>query len=115
MQDIGAWDTSSVTDMSSMFERCPEFDAALGAWDTSSVTTMTYMFYECRAFEGAGITSWDTSSVRCMECTFLGCHRFNEDLRGWNVSRVTDRYGEFANCPAMRESHKPRFPPRLPK
>ena len=41
-EDIGNWDTSSVT-MYGMF-RMADFNQAIGNWDTSSVTNMHGMF-----------------------------------------------------------------------
>ena len=39
-QDIGGWDTSSVTDMRYMFSDADAFNQDIGDWDTSSVTDM---------------------------------------------------------------------------
>ena len=47
-QDIGGWDTSSVTDMYDMFYDADAFNQDIGDWDTSSVTDMRDMFSECR-------------------------------------------------------------------
>ena len=42
--DISKWDTSKVTDMSSMFEGASAFNADISKWDTSKVTKMYSMF-----------------------------------------------------------------------
>ena len=39
-QDIGNWDTSSVTYMKSMFKNASVFNQDIGNWDTSNVTNM---------------------------------------------------------------------------
>ena len=61
-QDIGAWDTSNVTDMSDMFFSAMSFNQDIGDWDTSSVTNMTNMFISASDFN-QDISTWDTSSV----------------------------------------------------
>ena len=42
-QDIGGWDTSSVT-VCMMFRGATSFNQDIGSWDTSSVTNMSSMF-----------------------------------------------------------------------
>eukprot|EP00978_Attheya_sp_CCMP212_P014594 scaffold37301_cov47-Attheya_sp.AAC.2 len=42
--DISDWNTSAITDMSSMFYRANLFNGILSGWDTSAVTDMKYMF-----------------------------------------------------------------------
>ena len=68
-QDIGAWDTSSVTTMENMFGLTRAFNADISRWDVSSVTTMNRMFYGANQFN-ADIGAWDTSSVTTMEQMF---------------------------------------------
>ena len=43
-QDIGDWDTSSVTDMQHMFIDADDFNQDIGDWDVSNVTNMLGMF-----------------------------------------------------------------------
>ena len=64
-EDIGAWDTSGVTRMDSMFRDASAFDQDIGAWDTSGVTRMDWMFGYASAFNG-DIGAWDTSGVRTL-------------------------------------------------
>jgi len=48
---IGAWNTSSLTDIECMFDRCEKFiGQGIGAWDVSSATNMSYMFCGCVIF-----------------------------------------------------------------
>ena len=47
---ISNWDTSSVTDMTSMFSGASEFNQDIGAWDMGSVTSTEAMFQDAIAF-----------------------------------------------------------------
>ena len=48
--DLGKLNTSSVTDMKSMFEGCSSLISLdLSKLDTSSVTIMNFMFYNCNS------------------------------------------------------------------
>ena len=68
-QDIKSWDTSNVTNMSSMFRLNDGFNKDISYWDTSNVTNMGSMFNGATAFNNGGnntINNWDTSSVTSM-------------------------------------------------
>jgi surface protein len=87
--DLSRWDTSAVTDMSSMFARATNIgDILLSSLDTSAVTDMSSMF------DGAtnigDISSLDTSSVTKMYAMFYYSPEFNQDLCAWDTSSVTD-------------------------
>jgi len=94
-QDIGNWDTSSVTDMSSMFYEASSFNQDIGNWNTSSVTDMVGMFYEASSFN-QDIGSWDTSKVTGMERMFWAADAFNQDLSGWCVTNISSEPAGFA-------------------
>jgi len=88
---IESWDTSSVTDMSSMFSKASAFNQDIGSWDTSSVTDMGYMFYNASAFN-QDIGSWNISSITNMNsmlryCT-LSTINYDALLIGWAVQPV---------------------------
>ena len=88
-QDISDWDTSSVTDMSEMFSGASSFNQSLNSWVTSSVTDMHGMFREASSFNQS-LNSWVTSSVTDMGSMFEDATSFNQSLSTWNVSLVTD-------------------------
>ena len=48
--DIGSWDTSSVNNMSLMFQNMVVFNQDIGGWDTSNVTRMNQMFWSATVF-----------------------------------------------------------------
>jgi surface protein len=93
-QDIGSWDTSSVTDIYAMFYNASSFNQDIGNWNTSSITDMSFMFRSASAFN-QNIGSWDTSSVTNMMGMFNDASSFNQDLSGWCVPLIPSRPGVF--------------------
>ena len=103
--DMNSWDTSSVTNMGSMFNRATSFNQDLGNWDVSSVTAMDAMFRAgdeaAHAFNNGGspsISGWDTSSVTDMGSMFAGCVGFNQPIGYWNISNVTNISSMLQDC-----------------
>ena len=92
--NIGAWDTSNVTDMYGMFDETHEFDVDIGAWNTSRVTDMRFMFHDATAFN-QDISGWDTTSVTNMSYMFDGAHNFNQAIGFWDTSNVTTMLSMF--------------------
>ena len=78
-------------------------------WDVSNVKSMRGMFFMCKELESIGdISKWDVSNVTNMSFMFNGCTSFNQDLSGWDVSKVIYTIGAFTNCP-IQEEYKPKF------
>eukprot|EP00961_Rhodomonas_salina_P054462 731729-Rhodomonas_salina.2 len=90
---INTWDTSQITDMSSLFRDERTFNLNIGAWNTGSVTDMSNMFYGAFAFN-QDISGWDVSSVTSMQQMFMrpsvinSDSQFNQPLSSWDVSKV---------------------------
>ncbi len=97
----GNWDTSSVTDMHTMFDSAKAFNQDIGNWDTSSVTDMSEMFFEADTFN-QDIGSWDTSSVTNMGYMF-DTTPFNKDIGSWDTSKVTDMNGMFRDASVFNQ------------
>jgi flagellin-like protein len=102
ISSIGSWDTSNVTDMSSMFNGgASSFNRSIGSWDTSSVTDMSFMFHEAGDFN-RDIGSWDTGNVTDMSSMFAGASSFNQDIGSWDTSSVTFMYEMFAGASSFK-------------
>ncbi|AFH21718.1 hypothetical protein OSG_eHP7_00185, partial [environmental Halophage eHP-7] len=67
------WDTSSVTNMSRMFDDTSVSDLSpLSGWDTSQVTSMRVMFDRTSVSDLSPLSGWDTSQVTDMDFMFRG-------------------------------------------
>jgi len=113
-----AWDTSNVTDMSSMFSytggSASQYKLDLSNWDTSNVTNMSGMFYlsgygattwdigdlskkTLAREDGSSYVAWNTSNVENMSGMFYKAGEnatYSLDLSGWDVTKVTS-YNNF--------------------
>ena len=101
-QDISNWDTSSVTDMSQMFKSAFSFNQDIGNWDTSSVIEMSNMFKNASNFN-QDISNWDTSSVTSMSEVFDWARDFNQEIGNWDTSSVIDMYGMFSGANSFNQ------------
>ena len=88
-QNIGNWNVSGVTDMSSMFQYAAKFNQNIGNWDVSDVTRMSSMFQGATTFN-QDISRWDVSDVTNIGNMFNGATEFNQDISRWDVSDVTN-------------------------
>ena len=98
-QDLSAWDTSNVVDMSNMFYVANAFNQDISDWDVSNVTNMQSMFQQTVVFNNGGVAlDWsNTSSVTNMSQMFDNADGFNQDLIGFDTSNVTTMKKMFNN------------------
>ena len=98
---LGDFDTSNVTDMSSMFYACGNLTSLdLSSFDTGNVTTMASMFYNCRSLESLTLSSnFKTGNVTTMSSMFCNCSQLTGlDLSSFDTRNVTHMGSMFYNC-----------------
>ena len=100
---IADWKTGNITDMS---HACAydTFNEPIGTWDTSQVTNMSSMFYNAQIFNQP-IGDWDTSQVTNMSCMFHEAHAFNQPIQNWNIHRVTIIINIFLHAHAFDQQN----------
>jgi len=103
--NISTWDTSLITNMSSLFEDKDTFNDDISTWDVSNVTNMMKMFEGAEAFN-QDISNWNTSKVETMMSMFNGAYSFNQDIRKWDVSKIFGGQLEnmFQDATAMKSA-----------
>ena len=93
------FDTSAVTDMSSMFYGCKFTTLDLSNFNTSAVTNMMYMFKYCDRLTTLDLSNFDTSAVTSMGGMFDNCDRLTTlDLSNFDTSAVTNMMYMFYDC-----------------
>jgi surface protein len=105
LKGIGAnwnWNTSTVTNMESMFYECGQFNQSIGSWDVSQVTDMYQMFMGATNFNQP-LDNWNTSSVVNMGNMFRGAGAFNQPIGSWNTSQVTNMAGMFYQASSFNQ------------
>jgi len=101
---IDTWDTSLITDMSSVFSYT-SFNGDISDWDVSSVTTMHSMFEYADSFN-QDISDWDVSSVTNMNGMFSNAENFNQDISDWDISNVNTMYSMFYDGNSLSDDNK---------
>ena len=92
-------DTSSIVDMSYMFNNCSLESIDLSNFDTSGVTDMSYMFYNANNLTNLDLSSFDTSKVEKMNDMFFGCSSLTSlNLSSFNTKNVMNMSYMFYDC-----------------
>ena len=97
---ISNWDTSKVTDMSSMFHntKITTLDALVpnknnnpNIWNTGNVTSIKAIFANCSSLvDIIGVSNWDTAKVTDMSYAFFSSSSITDitGIANWDVNRV---------------------------
>jgi len=96
------FDTSSVTDMSSMFERTSNLiDLDISRFDTSQVTNMSRMFHTT-GMTSLNLSHFNTSQVTDMSEIFAGINSLTGlDISSFDTSQVTDMSRMFSGVSSL--------------
>ncbi len=71
------------------------FNNDISGWDTSSITNMSYMFQGASAFNQP-IENWDVSNVTNMEEMFKDARTFNQPLDEWRIHKYVSLNNIFS-------------------
>jgi len=101
-KDITSWNTSNVTTLSGMFRNAYVFNQNISTWNTSNVTNMYYMFGNATSFNQP-IGIWNTSKVTDMGNMFDVATSFNQPIGTWDISKVTNMYRMFMQASSFNQ------------
>ena len=101
--DIGSFNTSSVIFMSCMFYGCSKLvNLDLSKFNTSNVENMAYMFCDCSSLISLDLSSFNASNVTSMDRMFSWCSKLaNLDLSSFNTSNVENMAYMFCDCSSL--------------
>ena len=99
-QDIEYWNVSNVTSMNSMFENATAFNnggsSTISNWSAPLCTTFAGMFVSATSFNQPLTNLVKTSNVStAMNIMFENATAFNQNIGGWDVSKVTTMSNMF--------------------
>jgi surface protein len=89
---------ANVNNMQDMFQSCYKLSSVpnIGSWNVSNVTNMTSLFFNARMFN-ENISGWNTAKVFAMQNILSNAYLFNQNLSNWNVSLVNSNGIGLAN------------------
>ena len=102
-QSIENWDTGNVTNMLFMFAEASSFNQPIGNWNVENVTNMNGLFNNASAFNQT-IEDWDISSLTSLHAVFYQASSFNQPLNNWNTSNITNMNLVFSGATSFNQS-----------
>ena len=109
--DFKEYDTESLRNVSSMFERCSKLATInLSGLNTENVTDMSRWFSFCRVIKELNASELKTSNVTNMSKMFEHCPVLEElDVSGFDTGNVTDMSFMFYECTKLQSLDVSRF------
>lgn len=96
---INSIDTSSVTNMSSMFDTCHASSITINSINTSNVTDMSRMFANLFVTGALNVSTLRVHNVTDMSEMFSYAQYLTSiNISGWNTTNVTDMSKMFESC-----------------
>jgi len=102
-EDIGAWDTSGVTAMNSMFVGASSFNQDIGGWAVDKVTDMHAVFYVAASFNQP-LSEWSLDQATSTRGMFGYASSFNQPISDWQVDKVTNMRYMFYKASAFNQN-----------
>ena len=100
--DLTNFDSSNVTDMYRMFNRCTKLKEIKGLnnLNTNKVTNMSALFQYCQEIENLNLSNFNTSQVIKMGGMFGGCKKLKEikGINNFSTNKVIDMNSMFGEC-----------------
>lgn len=96
--NLSGLDVSKVTDMSFAFQNCYNLNLIEGleTWNTSSLTNIHSLFRGCSGLTSINLSGWDVSKVTNNSYLFSRCSRLTSiNLSGWNTFKTTSIFTLF--------------------
>lgn len=105
---MDAWDISSCSSLSQIFQRAESFNTYIGSWDVSGITQMTQSFQQAYRFN-QDLSGWTFTPglLESLSSTFQSATDFNnggQPMDGWDVSGVTNFQSCFRNATSFNAS-----------
>ena len=103
--DPDTFNTSSATNMTTMFAKCPKLETVdVSGFNMDKVTTIHQMFNGDFALKELDVKNWSMSSCTSVQDAFQDCSVITSlDLTGWKPSKVTNFQGLFCRCSGLSD------------
>lgn len=97
--NCSSWDTSKVTDITSMFRGTSITTINLSGWNLQNCTTAVQMFMACTKLTTVNLSNWKIRDKFNVGGMFRGCYNMTDlNLTGWDLSKIDNNDTMFQNC-----------------